>query len=193
MKHYSTVFYALYPLKGLHNFIPAIQILKSQYKDVTVHIAGPNPIKPNPRGEVTQYGRYIETLLNQYNVTDVVSFLGVVSEKDMIKEYAEASVFVVTSSIENSCNSLCEAQYLGVHSIGTFVGGIPDLIRNGEDGFLYPADEPYMAAHYIASIFDDDDLQHDFSLSSMRKAVMRHERSQIVKINNEIYRSIGKK
>ena len=52
---------------------------------------------------------------------------------------------------------------LGVPAVGSYVGGVTERIRHGETGFHYPPTEPAMLAHYIKTIFSDDELALKFS------------------------------
>ena len=55
--------------------------------------------------------------------------------------YPKTRVFVLSSSIENHASSLKEAMMVGTPSIATFVGGVPEYVRHGENGFLYRFEE----------------------------------------------------
>lgn len=61
-------------------------------------------------------------------------------EKQMVQQYLNANVFVLASAVENSPNSLNEAMITGTPCIVSYVGGIGNRMRMGEDGFLYPQD-----------------------------------------------------
>ena len=52
---------------------------------------------------------------------------------------------------------------VGTPVIGSFVGGIPDLISHKRDGFLYPCNGPEMLSYYIERVFEDDALVTEFS------------------------------
>jgi glycosyltransferase involved in cell wall biosynthesis len=82
-----------------------------------------------------------------------VEFLGPLSEDQMIEQYLQSNVFVCPSSIENSPNSLAEAQMLGVPNISSFVGGTLNMVKHGKNGFLYRFEEIEMLAYYIDEIF----------------------------------------
>ena len=72
----------------------------------------------------------------------------------MKNEYLNANLFICPSSIENSSNSVCEAQLLGVPTLASYVGGIPDLIPNDDCGILYRYDDIEMLAFKVCQIFD---------------------------------------
>lgn len=68
-----------------------------------------------------------------------IKFLGTLSAEDLAVQLAEADIYVHTAYIDNSPNSLCEAQIIGIPVITTYVGGIPSLVKNYETGILIPS------------------------------------------------------
>lgn len=145
---------ASYPVKGFHLFIDALVDIRRFYPDVTVHIAG----KDLSRGDYihgSSYGIYIKRLLKKHGLESCIKFCGSLNEEQMKREMLEANVFVSPSTIENSPNSMGEAMLLGVPVVSSGVGGVMDLLKNGEEGFIYQSDAPYMLAYYIMQIFSD--------------------------------------
>ena len=61
----------------------------------------------------------------------------------------DADLFVHPSYIDNSPNSVCEAQYLGIPVVACYVGGIPSLIEHGKSGWLVPSNAPYEIAYLV--------------------------------------------
>ena len=136
------------------------------------------------------YGNYINGLLKQYKLQKNVIFLGRLTEQEMITEYLKAHVFVCPSSIENSPNSLGEAQILGVPTISSYVGGIPDMTENGVAGLLYRFDEIEMLSNCIFQIYNIDSLAIELSKKGIKIAEFRHDRDINVETINNIYTRI---
>ena len=180
---------ASYPIKGGHFAIEAIGILKRRYPDIQLRIAGKNMIDV-PFYKKSYYQKYLSDLINKYNIRDNVSFMGQLDETQMIAEYKNANAFISASTIENSPNSVCEAQILGVPVISSMVGGVQSLITHEISGLLYQSDAPYMLAHYIDSIFKNDDLSNRLSRSEIKIAEKRHNVNDITSRMLSIYSSI---
>ena len=126
-------------------------------------------------------------LLTKYKLENKVSFLGPLDEHKMIEEYQKAHVFICPSSIENSPNSLGEAQLIGTPVIASYVGGIPDMVQNGKTGILYRFEEIEMLAEYIKQIFENDKLAKYLSENEIREAEKRHDKETIFKELISIY------
>lgn len=101
-------------------------------------------------------------MILKYGLEDNVEFTGPLDAEGMIKEYLRANVFVSPSSIENSPNSLGEAQILGTPCISSYVGGAMDMMSGNEEN-LYRFEEIEMLAYKICRIFQNREKQVDMS------------------------------
>ena len=99
-------------------------------------------------------------------------------------------MYIHPSYIDNSPNSICEAQMLGCPVIATNVGGIPSLIDNGVDGLLVPANDPYQMASLIKELHENKTLQISISNNAKIKAINRHDKSIITNQLLNIYKYI---
>lgn len=101
-----------------------------------------------------------------------------------------STMYIHTAYIDNSPNSICEAQYLGVPVIATYVGGIPSLIENGKDGYLIPANDPFTLANKIMCIAENKDVLNLISSEAIKKAAERHSTKKIIHDLMICYKSI---
>lgn len=182
---------SIIPYKGLHIMLEALSQLKKDYPDVCLCVAGFN-LFMKKWWKRSYYEEYILHLLKKYNLFKNIDFLGPLDEQQMCEEYLKSHVFVSASSIENSSNSICEAMYLGIPVVSSYVGGVSNLINHGENGFLFQADAPYMLSYYIKSIFEVDKVARDVSLNAISVAEFRHNPQQIYSDLVNIYREISK-
>jgi glycosyltransferase involved in cell wall biosynthesis len=109
-----------------------------------------------------------------------VSLMGVAEGAVIRDALLEADLYVHPSYIDNSPNSLCEAQVLGVPVVATNVGGIPSLVEHGSTGFLVAANDPYMMARRISQLIDDQALATRFGQSGRKIARARHAPDRIL-------------
>lgn len=108
-----------------------------------------------------------------------VRFLGFTQPSDLKTLLCESSMYVHTAYIENSPNSICEAQCLGVPVVSTNVGGISTLVADGEEGLLVPANDPWQMAYCIMRLYGDKALCEKMSETSRKKALERHSDERI--------------
>lgn len=109
-----------------------------------------------------------------------VKILGYVEPNELSDLLCHSTMMVHTAYIENSPNSICEAQCLGVPVISTNVGGISSLVRNGIDGILVPANDPWQMAYNIVALSKDIDRMKTMSAETMHNALSRHNPQNII-------------
>lgn len=180
---------AYYPIKGLQQIIKALPVILKHYPNTKLYIAG-SDFLTNKGLRLNGFGKYIKSLIKNNNLPNVIRFTGTLSEEKMAERFLLSHVFVCPSSIENSPNSIGEAQLLGVPCVASFVGGIPDMVKHGETGFLYRFEEIEMLAAEVCKLFSDDMLANEISLKEMEAAHCRHNKIINAQTLNNIYTSI---
>lgn len=167
-----------YPIKGLHFLIEAFSIVVKTHNNAKLYVSGPNIVNVKGVREKfrrSSYGKYIASLIKRYNLKNKIVFLGELNEQQICDRYLKSHVFVCPSSIENSPNSLGEAMLLGVPSIASYVGGIPDMLNSDNtEGILYQYDAPYMLSYQICRVFDDDQFALKLSKNGRLRAMRTH-------------------
>lgn len=128
------------------------------------------------------------TGINHQNVN--IKLRGIASAEQLRDSILHSTLYFQPSYIENSPNSVCEAQILGVPPIATNVGGTSSLIEDGETGFLVPAGEPYYSSYQIAKIYKDEELNITMGKNAKEVALKRHDREIIVTELIQTYQSV---
>ncbi|MCD8235244.1 MAG: glycosyltransferase family 4 protein [Prevotellaceae bacterium] len=190
-KHRVFISQASYPVKGFHLFLKALKDIKRFYPDVTVHTAGTSPLGGDWING-NSYGRYIEKQMTELDLSDCIQFCGSLSADEMKKEMLEANVFVSPSTIENSPNSVGEAMLLGVPVVSSNVGGVSDLLKDKEEGYLYQSDAPYMLAYYVMEVFKDPARAAKMGQTAKAHAMRTHDYDKNLQDLIEIYEEIEK-
>lgn len=183
---------AVYPIKGFHILLRACALLKRDYPDIQVFVAGQNMWSSSftERLKTPGYGLYIKRLIKNLGLVNNVVFTGMLAAEGVVERLLKSNVFVIPSAIENSPNSLAEAMLLGVPCVGSYTGGVPDMLENGKCGILYPFMEEAMLAEYIRSIFESDKIALQFSQVGRESAYKRHDTRRITDTMTGIYRDI---
>ena len=130
--------------KGLPTLIKSAPKIISQFPDVEFLIAGEDKTIP-----------VLEKLCRELNVERNFHFLGWKSQTELMDEYARADVFVLPSLTEALGVALLEAMAAGLPVIGSDAGGIPEIIRHGENGLLVSPDQPAELADAVLRILSD--------------------------------------
>ncbi|WP_031443976.1 glycosyltransferase family 4 protein [Arenibacter algicola] len=115
---------------------------------------------------------------------------GVADSSTLVKNIQESDIFIHPSYIDNSPNSLCEAQVIGIPVISTNVGGITSLIKNEETGLLIPANDPYTLAARIIEIKNNKLKAIKIGDNARSKAKLRHDKEIILNDLLDAYKQI---
>ena len=189
-----------YPIKGFHKFLDALALVVNEFPDTKVYVvANTLPvrkytgIKKLAMNAAPDYNWIIQSKIEELNLSDHIKFLGHLNEQEVKDRMLKSNVFVSASSLENQSTSLGEAMILGVPSIASFVGAIPEMIEHGKDGFLYPFEESYMLAYYICRIFNDIELAKRFSTLGQLHSERTYSKDTNEKHLIEMYNSIDRK
>lgn len=172
-KHRIFISQGHYPLKGLHMLLKALPSVINKYPNTEVYIAG-HDFFSNRGIKINGYGRYINRLIKRLGLGQIIHFTGFLNAEEMKVEYLKANVFICPSAVENSPNSVGEAQILGIPVIASYVGGISTMVEHHVTGLLYRFEEPELLAHHILDLFANEDLCKNLSAGSRLAAIERH-------------------
>lgn len=100
--------------------------------------------------------------------------------EEMVALMNAADAFVHPSYIDNSPNSVCEAQILGLPIIACDVGGVSSLVQHGQTGFLVPSNGVFELVHYLIKLQQEEVLRKKITDEGILVASKRHNRDSIV-------------
>jgi glycosyltransferase involved in cell wall biosynthesis len=186
-----------YPLKGFHNAIKALRIVCDQYPDAVLRVPGMySPFNVSKLGKLkhTGYIRYVADLIQKNNLKSNIQFLGPLTSEQVAWELQQANLYMVTSCIENHSISLREAMAVGTPCIVSYAGGMPEIIRDGENGRLYRYEEYGQLANLVIDFFASDPTSLMEMSEAARSGIRRYYKNgsaadELLKIYGQI---IGK-
>jgi N-acetyl-alpha-D-glucosaminyl L-malate synthase BshA len=154
------------PLKRVDDVLAVFERVR-RGRRVRLALLGDGPERPRLQAEVRARGLDAD-----------VTFLG--EQLDVVATLRRAQLFLLPSETESFGLAALEALACGVPVIATAQGGLPEVIRDGEDGFLFPVGEVDAMAEAAARIVDDAALQKRLSASARAGAVTRFSREPMV-------------
>jgi glycosyltransferase involved in cell wall biosynthesis len=134
--------------KGIMNFIEAIPYVRMHRPDAMFLIGGDGPLEEEVRDAIRHHG-----------ISDCTILTGWIHHDDLPPYLNALKVLVVPSYTEGLPNIILEAMACGTPVLATPVGAIPDIIRNGETGFLLDSNSPQNLADGIMSVLAYPDIQ----------------------------------
>ena len=169
--------------KGGGTLVKAFQELKMRGRDdIRLRMAGVHPH--------SRVGKTIQRMIRDYKLHDQVFLLGRIPPAQVTEELLRASVFVLPSHIDNSPNSLAEAMIIGTPSIASNAGGIPSMLENNKEGYIYPHQDTQSLADRIERIIDDRDRAEEFGKKARERAIERHNPQKIAEATVSMYQKV---
>jgi glycosyltransferase involved in cell wall biosynthesis len=143
----------LYARKGLFTLIESIPAVVKHFKNVKFIISG--------RGQSDEM-RKLLNYADKIGVKDNIIFTGYYPDKKLPKLYQAADVFAFSTFYEHHPFAVLEALSTGLPVVTTHVGGIPETIESGKNGFLVEPFNPKQFADRILYL-----LEHPTDASEM--------------------------
>lgn len=131
-----------------------------------------------------------EALAAALNVADRVSFTGQLSQAEVMRHMADARALVIASRMDTSPNVITEAHAAGLPVIGTRAGGIPEMINDGEDGYLVDIDDADAMAERMHHVLSDADTASRLGVAGRKKVRVLNDPARIAEEHIRLYRDL---
>ncbi len=166
----------LVPLKGVIHLIRAISLLRSEFPEIRLEIAGSGPDESVLREESRKLG-----------LANCITFLGWQSD---LTSFFHWDVFALPSIEEGFGIALVEAMAAGLPVVATNVGGIPEIIEHGKTGFLVPPADSNALAAQLAKLLSDSGERQRIGQAACTCARKRFSQESMVSAVEAIYKQL---
>lgn len=139
----------LRPVKAVDIFIKSAFVVSKRFPEAKFLIVGEGPQR-----------RDLETLVERLGMKDRVIFAG--GAEEVFPYLCAFDIGVLSSSSEGFSNSILEYMLAGLPVVASGVGGNPEIIDEGENGYLVPPGEPQPLAERIMALLEDERLRSEF-------------------------------
>ncbi|HUE97132.1 MAG TPA: glycosyltransferase, partial [Longimicrobiaceae bacterium] len=141
--------------KRLDDWLAAARLLHEKHPDARFLLVGDGPL----RDDLVEKARAL-------NLADAVHFTGL--QEDVRPFLAMMDVFMVSSVFEGLPLALLEAMSMRCGVVATTVGGIPEIIRHGENGFLVEPCRPDALSRFASRMLTDAEATREMGDSARR-------------------------
>ncbi len=156
--------------KGIHVLLQVLPGLLERHPSWTCELVGSHAAVDTDGATFAQ--RFLERHAGAEWLPRV-TFAGPVADADLAARYARADVFVAPSLFESFGLIYLEAMQHGVPVVGSAVGGVPDVVRDGIDGLLVPPDDEAALAAALDRLMSDEGLRRRLGLSAIESVTTR--------------------
>jgi glycosyltransferase involved in cell wall biosynthesis len=170
--------------KGLQVLLDSLVRLAELVPDVQLDVVGDGDDVPHLQAQAARLG-----------VADRIDWHGSVPHAELPRFYRNAAVTVLPSltEAESFGMTLVEAMASGSPVVGSAIGGIPFVVRDGVDGVLVAPGDPTALADALSTVLTDPVLAAELGAAGRRSAESRwdwtHQREQTISVLTEAARS----
>ena len=162
------------PQKALRTLLEALV----EVPEVQVVVAGDGPERARLEASVRELG-----------LEPRVAFLGTVPRERVLRLFRAADASVLPSAWENFPHTVVEALAVGCPVVATAVGGVPEVVRDGENGLLVPPGDPHALAGAIRRFFADAELRERLAAAAPGSVAGYSEEAVFGRIEAELQRA----
>ena len=159
--------------KGAYDIIEAAKSL--QNNNIKIMLYGD--------GEIEQ----VQKLIDKNNLNNKIKIGGWIKGDDIDKAYNKADIFILPSYNEGLPMSVLEAMSYGLPVISTPVGGTPEAVEDGVNGFLIQPGDYKTLAEKIDLLANNKELREQMGVESYKIAKEKFDINVIIKQLREIY------
>jgi glycosyltransferase involved in cell wall biosynthesis len=163
--------------KGFRYLLEAAPLLLRKHPGLTVAIGGSGPLRES-----------LERRADELGIGRAVCFTGFRTDVQVF--YDAIDLFILPSVCETLGYVLLEAMACRLPVIGTRVGGIPEVIREGHTGWLVRPRDPEAIARAADMLLDADGLRIRFGQEGCRRVVETFHEKEMVRRTIDIYREL---
>lgn len=167
--------------KGVYDLIEVLPEILRRYPDSHIYFGGD--------GERQQ----AERLCQEKGIADHVTFLGWVRGDEKEKFLKECSIYVLPTYHEGMPMSILEAMSYGMAVISTYVGGIPHIITDGENGLLCEAGDKAALQEKLLNLLEDENLRETLGRNAYSMMTQEFDVRENVKRVYGMYKEVSKK
>ena len=165
--------------KGTFDILDVAQRIKNILPSVRFTFVG--------GGEIEKFKKLAE----EKSIADRVRFLGRVEDDVRIKILQTSDIFLLPSHAEGQPIALLEAMAVGLSVITSTVGSIPEIVKEGENGFLVKPGDVEMISKYIETLSRDTSLRERMGRFNMQEANKKYELKKVMLEIQELYERVS--
>jgi glycosyltransferase involved in cell wall biosynthesis len=162
--------------KGITHLIRAMPHIAREAPNARLFVIGRGPLEERLRALAAETG-----------VDSHVTFLGRMSDDELVRWYSRVDLTVVPSAFEGFGLTAVEAQACGTPVLATDTDGLRDLIEDGLTGRLVPFADPTRLADVAVELLRDREQRHALASRGQRNA-QAYDWGRVVRRWREVYR-----
>lgn len=163
------------------DLVRAFARIATRVPSARLRIAGECDSEPEHAGEIREFVRL-------KGLEDRVEFLGSLPEERVLEEFSRAALLALPSAQETTPMVIAQAMAASKPVVATPVGGVAEMVKDGESGLLVPAGDVEALAAAMLRILEDADLRARLGREGRRLAEENYRAERVARRTYEVYR-----
>lgn len=170
---------ALVPHKGQRHLIESAALVVRQVPDARFVVAGEGELRP-----------VLERAIRDHHLEKHVLLLGF--RPDVLSLHKAFDIFAMSSITEGLGTSLLDAMASGKPVVATAAGGIPEVVVDGETGFLVPPRDHEAMANSLVTLLKDEQLRQRMGRAGLVRARRKFSADRMVQQTLRVYERVAR-
>lgn len=129
-----------------------------------------------------------ERVARQLGLWDNVKFLG--KQDGLVEILSSADIFLIPSQSESFGLAALEAMACGLPVVSSSVGGLPELVRHNETGYIAEIGDTDRMAKYVLDLLGNDKKYELFANNSRERAVKVFDQTKVIPMYEQLYKNV---
>jgi glycosyltransferase involved in cell wall biosynthesis len=164
-------------VKRAHDVLQALRLLHDRGHDAALVMVGDGPDRPE-----------LEALARELGIEHSTRFVGY--QHEVGPWFHAFDALLLPSRNEGTPVSAIETLAAGRPVVASRVGGLPDVVQDGVDGYLVPVGDVAAAAGMLARLADDPELRRRMGSTGRERVLARYQVPRLVEDVDRLYRAL---
>lgn len=165
--------------KSIDQLVWAFYFALQKFPELTLMIVGDGPEKME-----------LQKLVRDLEISDKIIFTGILRGEKLLEALQANDAFITASKSENMPMAILEAMAAGLPIIAVRALGIPETVKDNENGFLSAPDNQKEMAEKIIELAGNPKRMEKFSLASRRLTIDNYSQEKVAELLQNIYQKL---
>ena len=162
-------------IKGMDLVVPAFAEVLKQHPNTRLIVVGDGSLRSAMEQQATEFG-----------CADHITWAGRQAQEDLAKWYSKMDIVLMPSRSEGFGLTAIEAMSNGCVVVASNIGGLPEVVRDGECGLLHCSEYVTDMANKISSLINNEDTYNRLQAQSLRE-VEKYSFEHYAELINDMY------
>lgn len=173
------------------DILTLLRAFKEMISQTMPEVTAPLTLRLAGRTTSPSYEGAIQSYIASNSLQRQVTLLGMLDRKALLDEYSRCALVALSSRQENAPMAIIEAMAAGKPVVATRVGGVPDLVKDGETGYLVEAGDAVEMARRMRQLISQPAARAAMGTLARQRASARFRAGQVARQYRDVYYAVA--